>query len=339
MDTGSPRLEPLSPAQLRTLAGDVPPAGLSALGGQPFLLFLADASGIPTRDRERIDAWLRQLSCPVIGVAAPGGDLAWAECCDVLLEKAQDAAPLVAGIRQSPIAASIAVQLLRATPRMSLQDALTMESLAYAALQAGPEYRRWLDNRDRPAAAGPADEGPPVLVSREADQLAIELNRPARHNAISVEMRDALVEAFRLVIADDSILSVRVSAHGRCFSIGGDLDEFGTVPDPATGHVVRSLTLPARYLGECAERVDFHLHGACIGAGVELPAFARRVTAAPDSFFQLPELRFGLIPGAGGCVSLPRRIGRQRAAWLILSGKRINARQALDWRLVDAVTG
>ena len=72
-----------------------------------------------------------------------------------------------------------------------------------------------------------------------------------------------------------------------------------------------------------------------MGAGIELPAFARRVVAAEDAFFQLPELSLGLIPGAGGTVSIPRRIGRQRTARLALSGERLDAATALEWGLVD----
>ncbi len=84
-------------------------------------------------------------------------------------------------------------------------------------------------------------------------------------------------------------------------------------------------------------RVTAHLHGACIGAGIELPAFVGRVVADPDSRIQLPEIALGLIPGAGGTVSLPRRIGRQRTAWLGLTGARIDAPTALAWGLVDEV--
>ncbi|HVT34396.1 MAG TPA: enoyl-CoA hydratase/isomerase family protein, partial [Nevskiaceae bacterium] len=76
---------------------------------------------------------------------------------------------------------------------------------------------------------------------------------------------------------------------------------------------------------------------ACIGSGAEFPAFAAHVTASEDAWFQLPELDFGLIPGAGGTVSIARRVGRQRTAWLVLSGKRIDAQRALDWGLVDRV--
>ena len=114
--------------------------------------------------------------------------------------------------------------------------------------------------------------------------------------------------------------------EGPSFCSGGDLDEFGTLPDPATAHAIRSTRHPARLLHALEARVERVVHGACVGAGVELPAFAARVVARPDASFRLPELAMGLVPGAGGTVSLPRRIGRQRTAWLALSGAAIDAR-------------
>jgi enoyl-CoA hydratase/carnithine racemase len=247
-----------------------------------------------------------------------------------------EAAAILANIERHPIAATVLVQVLRVTPNLSLQDGLTLESLAYATLQAGSEHKAWLSGQSRPAPR-PADTSDPIVVERDDTRLSLTLNRPDRRNALSVELRDALCEALGLVLADDDIETVSISGAGRCFSIGGDLDEFGTAPDPATAHIVRSIRLPARLLSRCADRIEFRLHGACIGAGIELPAFGRRVVAARKTFFQLPELAFGLIPGAGGCVSIPRRIGRQRTAWLALTGRRINAATALAWGLVDAL--
>jgi enoyl-CoA hydratase/carnithine racemase len=77
------------------------------------------------------------------------------------------------------------------------------------------------------------------------------------------------------------------------------------------------------------------VHGACVGAGVELPAFASRVVADPGARFRLPEVAMGLVPGAGGTVSLPRRIGRQRTCRLALTGEWLDAETALRWGLVD----
>ena len=80
-----------------------------------------------------------------------------------------------------------------------------------------------------------------------------------------------------------------------------------------------------------------HLHGACFGSGIELPAFAAEVLADPSTAIALPEVSLGLVPGAGGTVSLPRRIGRHRTAWLGLTGAPIDAATALDWGLVDRI--
>ena len=109
------------------------------------------------------------------------------------------------------------------------------------------------------------------------------------------------------------------------------------MPDPATAHAVRSTRNAARQLAAISDRVEAQLHGACIGAGIELPAFAGHVTATEDAFFQLPEVLMGLVPGAGGTVSIPRRIGRQRTALLALTGARLSPEQALEWGLIDRI--
>ena len=96
-------------------------------------------------------------------------------------------------------------------------------------------------------------------------------------------------------------------------------------------------TLPAHAIARCAGKLEAHVQGACVGAGLEMAGFSRRLTASPRAWFHLPELAMGLLPGAGGCVSLTRRIGRQRTALLLLSGRRIGAATALEWGLVDAI--
>jgi enoyl-CoA hydratase len=325
---------PATLAQLSDWINDPGPS-FSPFSDRCFLLFDASAPALPAPEQERITRWLRELPCPTLAIAASGTGNALASSCDVVLASTAEAAPLLASIRKNPIAAAVLVQTLRVTETLPVPEALQVESLAYATLQGGAEFKRWLADNKAESPAVPTDDGPAVLMERKDDELLLELNRASNRNAINVEMRDALVEALQLVIADGSIRKVRVSGLGKCFSVGGDLTEFGTLPDPASAHAIRSLTMPGRFVAECADRVEFHVHGACIGSGVELPALARRVTASKDTYFHLPELQFGLIPGGGGCVGIPRRIGRQRTAGWVLSGKRINAQKALEWGLVD----
>jgi enoyl-CoA hydratase len=298
-------------------------------------LLLCDL-GTPSSDWRSAAAWLRQLPCPVLGIAGDA-QAPLARACDIWLPDLAAASDCIDNIRRRPLAAAILVQLLRFSETLPLADALQAESLAYATLQGGAEFQAWLAGNRSEAAATIRDDGPAVLLQRQQGTLQLTLNRPSNRNAMSVEMRDALCEALHLALADDAIERIEIDARGKCFSTGGDVSEFGSAPDTATAHLVRSLALPGRLLARCAQRTRVIVHGACIGSGIEFPAFAAQIAARPNAWFQLPELKYGLIPGAGGCVSIARRIGRQRTAWMVLSGARISAQTALAWGLVDAL--
>jgi hypothetical protein len=239
-------------------------------------------------------------------------------------------------IATAPLAAVTLTGLLRATAALPVESGLLAESFAYSMLLAGPEFARW--RSEQVAREAPTAEGPVVRVAREGARLAIVLDRPERRNAFGRRLRDELVEALTMVDLDPSIGQVELRGEGPAFCSGGDLDEFGTSPDPVTAHVTRVSRSAALLLHRNATRVHAHLHGACIGAGIELPAFAGRVTAAPDTVARLPEVSMGLVPGAGGTVSIPRRIGRWRTAYLALSGCALDATTALAWGLVDEVS-
>lgn len=269
--------------------------------------------------------------CPVIGVGDPAHPLA--ARLDAVVEPPVPAELLVRQVQANPQAAAIVVQLLRLLPSLSVEDGLTAESLAYAVLQGSAEHARW-----RAAAVAGASGAPGRLAARrDGARLMLTLDRPESGNAIDRALRDGLHEAFSLAALDPEITAISLRAKGKAFSLGAELGEFGTTTDPAGAHAIRARTLPARPVVRCAERLEVHVQGACVGSGLELAAWARRLTASPAAWFQLPELAMGILPGAGGCVSLSRRIGRQRAALMILSGKRLSARQALGWGLVDAL--
>ena len=216
-------------------------------------------------------------------------------------------------------------------------DALLAESLAYSALQAGSEFKRWLATRSAFVPDPVEVKTPPLLLAREDDVLRVTFNRPDARNAYNVALRDALYEALLLLDADDTLSRCVIQGEGECFSVGGDLNEFGLATDPALAHVIRQARPVPALLMKHATRIECQVHRACIGSGIELPAFAGNLVASADTFFQLPELTMGLIPGAGGTVSILKRIGRHRLAWWVLSGKKIKAATALQWGLVDAV--
>ncbi len=244
-------------------------------------------------------------------------------------------ASLAEQVESHPLASVSLALLLHGAARRSIDDGLVAESAVYSMLQAGPEFVRWRAAHPRRSRTEVA--GPQVLVRRDAGTLTVTLNRPALHNAFSARMREELADALSIAESDGTVSKVVVRGAGPSFCSGGDLDEFGTFPDPATAHVARLARSPARHLARLRERVEVRLHGHAIGAGIELSAFAGHVVAHPETSISLPEVSLGLVPGAGGTVSLPRRIGRHRTTYMALTGCRLDATAAASWGLIDDI--
>lgn len=242
-------------------------------------------------------------------------------------------AALEARIEAQPVAAAVAAQVLRMTLQLPFDQALMLESLAYSSLLASGGFKAW--RAETSAKTRDNDDGPRVVVERAGAALHLRLNRPAVRNAFDARMRDELTEALELALASDG--PVVLTGAGPVFSAGGDLDEFGQAGDVGAAHLIRTLRSPARLIHDLGPRLTVRLHGACVGAGIEAPAAGARVTARPGASFRLPEVSIGLIPGAAGTASIPRRIGRCRAAWMAISGAEIDLATALAWGLVDEV--
>jgi enoyl-CoA hydratase/carnithine racemase len=265
--------------------------------------------------------------------ATPGAPRPWVGLAPDALEPAL--ARLRAVVDAQPAAAAVAAQLLRVTLGLPIEQALALESLAYSMLLASEGFRAW--RAANPASARLDLDRPRVAVSREADVLQIRMTRPWARNAVDAAMRDALFEALEAASLDPERPPIVLSGEGPSFSAGGDLAEFGSFGDPGRAHLIRVLRLPARLVWRLREQVTARVQGAAIGAGVEMSAAAGRLVAAPDAGFRLPEVGMGLIPGAGGTATIPRRIGRRRACFMAISGLDIDAGTALDWGLADAV--
>lgn len=239
-------------------------------------------------------------------------------------------------VGRAAFAAATLARVLRITEKLSLRDALEVESFAYSMLLGGDAFRAWCRRRP-PGPMVPAN--PRVAVDREGDHVTITLDDAGSRNAMTAGMRDALYDALAATADDPSTRSVTLRAAGRCFSTGGHLAEFGTASDLSLAHAVRVGRACAALLSELGSRATVQLHGACIGSGLEIAAAARRRVGAPGTWFQLPELSMGLIPGAGGTATIARAIGRHRTCWMGVSGARIRAATGHDWGLLHAIEG
>lgn len=326
--------------------------GAGLLSGDPDQapLALIDLATLPSATQAEVDRAVRRTSertVVLVGVSrsplpaaaerlaesltctlAPAGPgRAWIAADDDALERIRH------NVTTAPYAAITLANLLPATQRASVRDGLLLESLAYSTLLGGPEYLSW--RRSTPARDVP-DVTDPVLVERIEDRLHVTLNRPQRHNAFGRQVRDGVIEALTLAELDATITEVALDGAGSSFSSGGDLDEFGTAADPAAAHLTRLGRSAGLLVHQLRDRVRPVLHGACVGAGIEVPSFASHVTAREGTWFRLPELTMGLIPGAGGTVSLTHRIGRHRTAFMTLTAIRVDLSTALAWGLVDA---
>ena len=302
------------------------PADATVVGYRP---------GDPVPDEQLIDD-LASVPFPIVVTASGSLPVNWQRLADVVVSEGDPSLDdIVANLERQPIAAATLALLLRQQVGLgSVAHGLIAESAAYSTLQGGAEFARWREGR---IPKTQNDDEPRVRVEREGAILRITLSRPDRLNALDVRMRDELLEALRVPVADPTIERVVLAGEGRSFCAGGDLDEFGTRSDPASAHVLRLRRHVGRVLYGLRGRLTTHLHGPVAGSGIELAAFAETVIARQDTTISLPEITMGLVPGAGGTVSLPRRIGRLRTAWLALSGRAIDADTAHQWGLVDHV--
>ena len=323
-------------AGMRVLEVD---ANLLTAGARALEAVIADVAGEPDFLRFEgvwpstlpADARAFLATVPAL-TAAVGAPESVSAAFDVALDDGPAADAAVAGFTTAPHAALAAALLVRSPPA-DTWSGIVAESTTYSMLQAGPEFAAW---RSRHAKAPvPVDDAPRIRVARDGHYTEIVLTRPGRRNALDVRLRDELHGALSEELLRDGPIILR--AEGASFCEGGDLEEFGTFPDPVAAHAVRLGRSLAWRFSQLRSRLVVGIHGAAVGSGIELPAFAAHVVAADHTRIALPELGLGLVPGAGGTVSIPRRCGRQRFLALLLHGATIPASTARDWGLVDEV--
>ena len=178
-----------------------------------------------------------------------------------------------------------------------------------------------------------------TVIYEKKDGIAyVTLNRPKALNAYNIKMRDELYEVLGAIKDDAEVEVVILKAAGeKAFCAGADLTEFLTAPPPVFARKARfDRDVWGRFLS-VEQPVIVALHGYVLGSGIEMSLCCDIRLASEDARFGLPEPGLGIIPAAGGSQTLPRAIGCAPALEILLSGRWIDAREALKLKLVNRV--
>jgi enoyl-CoA hydratase/carnithine racemase len=166
--------------------------------------------------------------------------------------------------------------------------------------------------------------------------LRLRLNRPEARNALNLETRRALASSMSKVDADDSIRAVIIAGSGKAFAAGADLRELSGL-GPVAIHKLGYHRL-WQAVADVRKPVIAAVRGYALGGGCELALHADIVVAGESATFGLPEIKVGIMPGAGGTQRLVRAVGKYRAMRLLMTGEMIKAPVAASWGLVSEVT-
>lgn len=171
---------------------------------------------------------------------------------------------------------------------------------------------------------------PAVLIERREGVAVVTLNRPEQINAINDDIRHGLREALDELDQDSKIAAIVVAGAGpRGFCAGADIKESRGAE---TSVQARRRMGHANFFDafeRCTKPIIGAIHGFCMGGGFEIALACDIRMASSDAVFALPETGLGLIPGGGGTQRLPRVVGLGRALDLLLTGERVDAREAL----------
>ncbi|MDE2369307.1 MAG: enoyl-CoA hydratase/isomerase family protein, partial [Burkholderiales bacterium] len=169
----------------------------------------------------------------------------------------------------------------------------------------------------------------PVKSTLDDGILTIEIDHPPV-NALALPVRAGLLAAMEAARTDARVQAVILQTAGRTFVAGGDIGEFAEpkMIDPHNNHVFAAM--------EALDKpIVAALHGSVLGGGLELAMAAHYRVALPGTRLGLPEVKLGIVPGAGGTQRLPRLVGVETALEMMTSGRAVDAGQALTMGLLD----
>jgi 3-hydroxyacyl-CoA dehydrogenase len=167
-------------------------------------------------------------------------------------------------------------------------------------------------------------------LTRDGDIAVLTIDSPPV-NALSADVRSGLRDGARQAAADPAVKAIVLICGGRTFIAGADIAEFGKPLKGATVPEIQDA------LENNPKPIIAAVHGTALGGGFEVALTCHYRVAVPSAKFGLPEIKLGLIPGAGGTQRLPRLSGVENALNMILTGTPFDAKQALAWGVIDTV--
>lgn len=174
-----------------------------------------------------------------------------------------------------------------------------------------------------------------VILEYPADGVAlVRLNRPEAKNALNLAVRKQLAEHFTALGADPAVRCI-VLTGGDCFAAGADIKDMAE--RGAIDMHLRNVHLLWQAIADCPKPVIAAVNGYALGGGCELAMHADIIIAGENATFGQPEVKVGIMPGAGGTQRLTRAIGKFQAMWLLLTGKPVSGREAFAMGLCSQV--
>lgn len=179
-------------------------------------------------------------------------------------------------------------------------------------------------------------EGGEVLLERVSAAVAlVRLNRPHVRNALNLSIRQELASVFRSFTDDPDLRCVVLTGDDKAFAAGADIEDMATIDAVEMYHRHTERLWGA--VGECPVPVIAAVSGFALGGGLELAMNADIIIAGEGARFGQPEVKVGIMPGAGGTQRLTRAVGKFQAMYLCMSGELISAQQAFTMGLVSKV--
>src|SRR5271165_1796017 len=181
----------------------------------------------------------------------------------------------------------------------------------------------------------------PALLGETCGQVALlTLNRPDRLNAIGRDVLGPLAAAVTETAADERVRALVIAGAGRAFCAGADLGEIEALPDArAFRGFIATMTEVYQLIADCPKPSVAALHGAAFGGGLELALACDLRVAETGTKLGVPEMKLGVLPGAGGTQRLPRLVPAGIAKQMILTGEPITAARAHALGLVNELAG